>query len=94
MAHYITGLPDDSTDPQVTYVTKATFDHLWEKFKSSEEALDQAGRINGLLADNAIRLGDEVREYAKQVQALRLEMTRVMEDLDKANEFIARCVCK
>jgi septal ring factor EnvC (AmiA/AmiB activator) len=79
-------LPDD---PQLAYVSKATFLHLWEKFKQQEKDLAEAQSINQNLAKNVLRLGSECRDWFGQVDALKQELARVMEDLHTANDALA-----
>jgi predicted nucleic acid-binding Zn-ribbon protein len=79
-------LPDDE---QMAYVSKATFTHLWEKFKQTEQALAQSDTINHSLASNVLRLGNECKEWADQAKALKEELARVMEDLHTANDALA-----
>lgn len=79
-------LPDDL---ELAYVSKATFTHLWEKFKQTEQALAQSDSINHNLASNCLRLGDECRDYTDQVKGLKEELARVMEDLHTANDTLA-----
>jgi predicted nucleic acid-binding Zn-ribbon protein len=79
-------LPDDD---QLAYVSKATFTHLWEKFKQTEQALAQSDSINHSLASNVLRLGNECKEWADQAKALKEELARVMEDLHTANDALA-----
>jgi septal ring factor EnvC (AmiA/AmiB activator) len=79
-------LPDDD---QLAYVSKATFSHLWEKFKQTEQALAQSDTINHSLASNVLRLGNECKEWADQAKALKEELARVMEDLHTANDALA-----
>jgi septal ring factor EnvC (AmiA/AmiB activator) len=80
-------MPED--DDQVAYVSKATFTHLWEKFKQTEQALAQSDSINHSLASNVLRLGNECKEWADQAKALKEELARVMEDLHTANDALA-----
>jgi predicted nucleic acid-binding Zn-ribbon protein len=80
-------MPED--DDQVAYVSKATFTHLWEKFKQTEQALAQSDSINHSLASNVLRLGNECKEWADQAKALKEELARVMEDLHTANDVLA-----
>lgn len=77
-------LPDDNS-----YVSKATFTHLWEKFKQTEQALAQSDQINQSLASNVLRLGNECRDYADQAKALKEELARVQEDLHITNDVLA-----
>ena len=79
-------LPEDD---QLAYVSKATFTHLWEKFKQTEQALAQSDTINHSLASNVLRLGNECKEWADQAKALKEELARVMEDLHTANDALA-----
>jgi hypothetical protein len=79
-------LPDD---PQLAYVSKATFLHLWDKFKQTEQALAQSDQINHSLASNVLRLGNECRDHADQAKALKEELARVMEDLHRTNDVLA-----
>ncbi len=79
-------LPDDD---QLAYVSKATFTHLWEKFKQTEQALAQSDQINQSLASNVLRLGNECRDYADQAKALKEELARVQEDLHITNDVLA-----
>ena len=79
-------LPDDD---QLAYVSKATFTHLWEKFKQTEQALAQSDTINHSLASNVLRLGNECKEWADQAKALKEELARVQEDLHTANDVLA-----
>lgn len=76
-------------DADATYVSKATFLHLWGKLKGYEDAIYQADTINSNLAGNVLRLGDECRDYGNQVTALKAELARVMEDLHTANDALA-----
>jgi septal ring factor EnvC (AmiA/AmiB activator) len=80
-------MPED--DDQVAYVSKATFTHLWEKFKQTEQALAQSDTINHSLASNVLRLGNECKEWADQAKALKEELARVQEDLHITNDALA-----
>jgi nitrate reductase assembly molybdenum cofactor insertion protein NarJ len=80
-------MPDD--DDKLAYVSKATFTHLWEKFKQTEQALAQSDTINHSLASNVLRLGNECRDQGEQVKALKEELARVMEDLHRTNDVLA-----
>jgi uncharacterized membrane protein YdfJ with MMPL/SSD domain len=82
-------LPDHGEPSFVSYVSKATFIHLWEKFKQTEQALAQSDSINQSLAASALRLGNECRDQADQVKAMKEELARVMEDLHTANDALA-----
>ena len=82
-------LPDHGEPSFVSYVSKATFIHLWEKFKQTEQALAQSDSINQNLAASVLRLGNECRDQADQVKGLKEELARVMEDLHTANDALA-----
>lgn len=82
-------LPDHGEPSFVSYVSKATFIHLWEKFKQTEQALAQSDSINQNLAASILRLGNECRDQADQVKGLKEELARVMEDLHTANDALA-----
>jgi hypothetical protein len=76
-------------DPELSYVSKATFLHLWDKFKQLEKDLAEANSIKESFATNVLRLGNECRDQADQVKALKEELARVMEDLHTANDALA-----
>lgn len=81
-------LPDD--DASQVYVSKSTFLHLWEKFKQTEQALAESERIKDNFARSVIDLGNQARESADQLKALREELARVQEDLHTANDMLAK----
>jgi hypothetical protein len=72
----------DPADDLPTYVSKATL-HLWGKFKESEA-------LQMRYAQQCISLGQEAKDYADQVKALKEELARVQEDLHRANEVLAK----
>jgi DNA repair exonuclease SbcCD ATPase subunit len=76
-------------DPELSYVSKATFLHLWDKFKQLEGDLEQANGINRSFANNVLRLGDECRDAADQIRGLKEELARMQEDLHTANDALA-----
>ncbi|CAB4162055.1 hypothetical protein UFOVP779_10 [uncultured Caudovirales phage] len=76
-------------DPDVAYVSKATFIHLWDKFKEQEKELAQSKATAESFASNVLRLGNECRDWSDQVKGLREELARVMEDLHTANDALA-----
>lgn len=82
-------MSDLPIDPELSYVSKATFLHLWDKFKQLEQDLEQANGIKESFAKNVLRLGDECRDQADQVRGLKEELARVMEDLHTANDALA-----
>ena len=82
-------MSDLPIDPEVSYVSKATFLHLWDKFKQLEKELAEANSIKESFAKNVLRLGDECRDQADQVKGLKEELARVMEDLHTANDAMA-----
>lgn len=82
-------MSDLPIDPELSYVSKATFLHLWDKFKQQEKDLAQAQDINTNLAKNVLRLGSECRDWFGQTDALKQELARVMEDLHTANDALA-----
>jgi predicted transcriptional regulator len=82
-------MSDLPIDPELSYVSKATFLHLWDKFKQQEKDLEQANSIKESFAKNVLRLGDECRDQADQVKGLREELARVQEDLHTANDVLA-----
>jgi predicted transcriptional regulator len=82
-------MSDLPIDPEVSYVSKATFLHLWDKFKQQEKDLEQANSIKESFAKNVLRLGDECRDQADQLKGLKEELARVMEDLHTANDVLA-----
>ena len=82
-------MSDLPIDPELSYVSKATFLHLWDKFKQLEKELAEANRIKESFATNVLRLGNECRDQADQVKGLREELARVMEDLHTANDALA-----
>jgi predicted transcriptional regulator len=83
-------LPDHGEPSFVSYVSKATFIHLWDKFKQKEKDLAEAQSINQSLAASVLRLGNECRDQADQVKALKEELEAVMEDLHRANDIMAK----
>ncbi len=82
-------MSDLPIDPELSYVSKATFIHLWDKFKEQEKELAQSKATVESFASNVLRLGNECREWADQVKGLREELARVMEDLHTANDALA-----
>ncbi len=82
-------MSDLPIDPELSYVSKATFLHLWDKFKQLEKDLAEANSIKESFATNVLRLGNECRDQADQVKALKEELARVMEDLHTANDALA-----
>ena len=82
-------MSDLPIDPEVSYVSKATFIHLWDKFKQLEKDLAEANSIKESFATNVLRLGNECRDWSDQVKGLREELARVMEDLHTANDALA-----
>lgn len=82
-------MSDLPIDPELSYVSKATFLHLWEKFKQQEKDLAEANSIKESFATNVLRLGNECRDQASQVNGLKEELARVMEDLHRANDILA-----
>jgi hypothetical protein len=85
MSHF----PDDEGS-QLGYVSKSTFLHLWDKFKQTEQALAESERIKDSFAKSVIDLGNQARESADQLKALKEELARVQEDLHTANEMLAQ----
>lgn len=82
-------MSDLPIDPELSYVSKATFLHLWDKFKQLEKELAEANRIKESFATNVLRLGNECRDQADQVKGLKEELARVQEDLHTANDALA-----
>lgn len=82
-------MSDLPIDPELSYVSKATFLHLWDKFKEQEKELAQAKATAESFASNVLRLGNECREWSDQVKGLREELARVQEDLHTANDALA-----
>jgi hypothetical protein len=82
-------MSDTPIDPDVAYVSKATFLHLWDKFKQQEKELEQAKANSQSCATNVLRLGGECRDWADQVKGLKEELARVQQDLDITNEIFA-----
>ena len=82
-------MSDLPIDPELSYVSKATFLHLWEKFKQQEKDLAQSKATAESFASNVLRLGNECREWSDQVKGLREELARVQEDLHTANDALA-----
>jgi chromosome segregation ATPase len=82
-------MSDLPIDPELSYVSKATFLHLWEKFKQQEKELAEANSIKESFASNVLRLGNECRDWSDQVKGLREELARVQEDLHTANDVLA-----
>lgn len=82
-------MSDLPIDPELSYVSKATFIHLWDKFKQLEKELAEANTIKESFATNVLRLGNECRDWSDQVKGLREELARVQEDLHTANDALA-----
>lgn len=82
-------MSDLPIDPELSYVSKATFIHLWDKFKEQEKELAQSKATVESFASNVLRLGNECREWADQVKRLKEEMARVQEDLHITNDVLA-----
>lgn len=82
-------MSDLPIDPEVSYVSKATFLHLWDKFKQLEKELAEANTIKESFATNVLRLGNECRDWSDQAKGLKEELARVMEDLHTANDALA-----
>ena len=61
-------MSDLPIDPELSYVSKATFLHLWDKFKQQEKDLAEANSIKESFATNVLRLGNECRDQAGQVK--------------------------
>lgn len=82
-------MSDLPIDPELSYVSKATFIYLWDKFKQQEKELAQAKAIMESFASSVLRLGNECREWSDQVNGLKQELARVQEDLHTANDALA-----
>lgn len=82
-------MSDLPIDPELSYVSKATFIHLWDKFKQQEKELAQSKATAESFASNVLRLGNECRDWFGQTDALKQELARVMEDLHTANDALA-----